>query len=233
MPLWHPRALRVPYRDAGAYVDAAPKLVWHTTETERLPAYDGSAPHMTLDPALGRLWQHIPLDRAARALEHRPGTVETNRAGCVQVELLGFARDTPSWPRSHYARMATLARWIEANHGVPRRSTVTFATKPHRLADDAWLRYAGHLGHEHVPAQADNHWDPGALRIDLVLSTRLPALELQEPMLALDARGEAVHHLQALLRRLGYQIAADSIFGPLPERTVRHFQRRLGLAVDG
>jgi N-acetyl-anhydromuramyl-L-alanine amidase AmpD len=233
MPVWHPDALRVPYRDAGAYVDAAPKLVWHTTETERLPAYDGSAPHMTLDPAAGRLWQHIPLDRAARALEHAPGTVETNRARCAQVELLGFARDTPLWPRDRYERIATLARWIEANHGVPRLSTVTFATTPHRLADDAWLRYAGHLGHEHVPAQAANHWDPGALRIDLVLAAGLHALELQEPTLALGARGEAVHHLQALLRRLGYEIAADSIFGPLTERAVRELQRRRGLTVDG
>lgn len=233
MPVWHPHALRVSYRDAGAYVDAAPKLVWHTTETQRLPAYDASAPHMTMDPATGRLWQHIPIDRAARALEHPPGTVETNRARCVQVELLGFARETPSWPRAHYARMATLARWIEANHGVPRRSTVTFATRPHRLPAEAWLRYAGHLGHEHVPAQPSNHWDPGAMRIDMVLAARRRALEAPEPMLALGSRGEAVHHLQALLRRLGYELDADSIFGPLTERTVREFQRRRGLAVDG
>jgi N-acetyl-anhydromuramyl-L-alanine amidase AmpD len=232
MPLWHPDALRVPYRDAGVYVDAGAKLVWHTTETERLPAYDGFAPHMTLDPAAGTLWQHIPLDRAARALEHPPGTVDTNRADCVQVELIGFARDTPSWPDTHYERVAALARWIEANHAVPRHSTVTFATTPHRLADDEWLRYAGHLGHEHVPAQPDNHWDPGALRIDLVLAAPLHALELQGPTLARSARGEAVHHLQSLLRRLGYGIAADSIFGPLTEQAVRDFQRRRGLIVD-
>jgi N-acetyl-anhydromuramyl-L-alanine amidase AmpD len=233
MPVWHPDALRVPYRDAGAYVEAAPKLVWHTTETKRLPAYDGSAPHLTLDPAAGTLWQHIPLDHAARALEHRAGTVETNRAGCVQVELIGFARDTPSWPRADYDRIAELGRWIEANHGVPRRSTVTFATTPHRLGDQAWLRYAGHLGHEHVPAQPDNHWDPGALRIDLVLGGVMHALEVQDPTLALGARGEPVHHLQSLLRRLGYDVAADSIFGPLTEQAVRDLQRRRGLAVDG
>src|SRR3954468_7403883 len=233
MAIWHPHATRIPYRDAGAYVPADPKLVWHTTETLRLPAYDGSAPHLTLDPANGSLWQHIPLDRAARALEHPPGSVETNRADCVQVELIGFARDTPSWPRAHYARIASLARWIEANHDVPRRSTVTFATTPQRLDSDTWLAYAGHLGHEHVPAQPGNHWDPGAFRIELVVGGEVRVSELQPPTLAVGDRGEPVHHLQALLRRAGYKLAADSIFGPVTQAAVRDFQRTRRLVTDG
>src|SRR3954453_7968064 len=139
MAVGDPDAERIPHRDAGMFVPAQPKLVWHTTETRRLPAYDGSSPHFTLDPASGRLWQHIPIDRAARSLEHPPGAVETNRANAVQVELLGFARDTPSWPRASYRRIASLARWIEENHRVPRRSGVEFSTTPHRLSSDAWL----------------------------------------------------------------------------------------------
>ncbi len=198
-----------------------------------MPAYDGSSPHFTLDPAGGALWQHIPINRSARSLEHPPGSVETNRANAAQVELLGFARDTPSWPRAHYRRIASLARWIEENHGVPRRSGVEFTTTPHRLSSDAWLRYAGHLGHEHVPAQPANHWDPGALRIDLVLDNPPPGSEIPHPQIGNGDRGEAVHHLQSLLRRLGYRIEADSIFGPLTENAVRDFQRSHDLAADG
>jgi hypothetical protein len=233
MPVWHPRAVRIPYPDAGQYVEAGLKLVWHTTETLRRPAYDGSAPHFTFDAANGSLWQHIPIDRAARALEHPPGTVETNRAGCVQVELLGFARDTPSWPRAHYARIASLARWIEANHGVPRRCGVEFAATPHRLGSAAWLGYAGHLGHEHVPAQPAGHSDPGAFRIELVLGNPPRGSDVPHPTLARGARGEAVHHLQSVLRRLGYDLDADGVFGPITEATVRSFQRRHRLKADG
>lgn len=80
--LWHPDAVRRIHPDAGAFTGGGRKLVWHTTETKALPNYGGSAPHFTLDPATGRLWQHIPLNKAARAeggrtqlLEHRAGRV--------------------------------------------------------------------------------------------------------------------------------------------------------------
>jgi hypothetical protein len=167
---WHPEAIRVPYADAGPFVKAAPKLVWHTTQGKSLPTYKGSAPHFTFNPKTGQLWQHISLDRAAKGLEHPSGTVETNHANARQVELIGFSEETPNWPQADYARIAKLARWIELNASIPSRCGVTFTTKPHRLSPAVWLAYAGHLGHQHVPAQTLNHWDPGAFRIELVLA---------------------------------------------------------------
>jgi hypothetical protein len=171
--LWLPGAERVPGRDAGVFVAAGPKIVWHTTEGSSVDgaigAYraTGSWPHMTFDPHTGRLVQHIALNRAARALEHPAGTVETNRAHAIQVELVGFAAHTPEWPGADYARIAGLARRIEAAVGVPRRKLAGFNTTPHRLAAGTWLRGAGHCGHQHVPG--NHHWDPGAFRIDLVI----------------------------------------------------------------
>jgi N-acetyl-anhydromuramyl-L-alanine amidase AmpD len=126
-----------------------------------------------------------------------------------------------------------LARWIEANHDVPRRSTVRFSTTPQRLASDDWLAYAGHLGHQHVPAQPANHWDPGAFRIELVLGDAPRGAEITHSTVALGDRGEPVHHLQAVLRRLGYSLVADSVFGPVTESAVRDFQRSHALEVDG
>lgn len=169
MPVWHPDAKRVPYSDAGPYVAAAPKIVWHTTETQGLPIYSGSAPHFTFNPATGSLWQHIPINRSAKSLEHPSGTVETNHANCVQVELIGYAKDTGEWPASQYARIAKLARWIEANHGVPSTCGVNFVSGTLHLPDSTWLSYAGHLGHQHVPN--NHHWDPGLFKIGLVLDT--------------------------------------------------------------
>lgn len=42
--VWHPKAIRVPHQDAGAFTGGGAKLVWHTTEGSSLPNYQGSAP---------------------------------------------------------------------------------------------------------------------------------------------------------------------------------------------
>lgn len=164
--LWHPDAIRRIHPDSGGHQGGGHKIVWHTTETHGLPNYGGSAPHFTLDPATGRLWQHIPLNRGGRAL--LPGG--PNFWNAIQVELLGFARESHTWPAGSYRRIGKLARWIEANFGVPRSTTVTFKgdhSTPHLSSRDAFKRYAGHIGHQHVPG--NTHWDPGALNIASVL----------------------------------------------------------------
>lgn len=177
---WHPEAQRVPYDDAGPFVKAAPKIVWHTTETQGLPTYAGSTPHFTFDPRSGKLYQHVALNRAAKSLEHPSGTVETNRAHCIQVELLGYAKDTQNWTKTAYARIAKLARWIELNAGVARKCSVKFTgadVAPERLSSFSWLAYAGHCGHQHVPN--NHHWDPGAFQIELVLGPGAEAADLK------------------------------------------------------
>lgn len=171
MPVWHPDAQRVPYPDAGSFLASVPKrLVWHTVEGYNLPAYRGSAPHFTLSIKTGKLWQHVPINRASSSLVH--GDVETNHAGAIQVELTdAFAKDSQNWSPAAYARIASLARWIEQNAGVKRECHVKFGRYPdqlpRRLTARQWLRLTGHCGHQHVPGNA--HGDPGAFRIGLVL----------------------------------------------------------------
>jgi hypothetical protein len=215
--VWHPDAVRVPYDDAGAFVKAGAKLCWHTTEGASLPTYSGSAPHFTLNPKTGKLWQHIALNRAAKSLEHPPGTVETNHANVIQVELIGSAAQTPDWPKDDYARIAKLARWIEANAKLPRRCSVKFTDTPHRLSPADWLSYTGHIGHQHVPAQTMNHWDPGAFRIDLVL-----AVPAETAMTAKQQKW--AHELPQAIRDA---IAADKKAAALKQR-VQRLRRLLG-----
>lgn len=207
MSNWHPGAKRAAYPDAGPYaLSAPPKLVWHTTEGVGLPRYSGSAPHFTLDPKTGELWQHVSIDRASMALLHPPGTVHTNHAHAIQVELIGSAKDTPTWPDFYYRNIAKLARWIEANAGVPRRCTVEFRVGVPRLGSTAWVAYSGHLGHEHVPA--NEHWDPGAFKIDKVLDLPVRAAATRK------ARVNAVAALQRarrLIRRKRLKRAARSV----------------------
>lgn len=44
---------------------------------------------------------------------------------------------------------------------------------------------------------------------------------------------EDVRHLQEQLNELGYHLAADGLYGPITEETVKHFQEKAGLQVDG
>jgi len=168
---------RVVLADAGEHVTGRPKLCWHSTEGSSIDgaiaAYraGGSAPHFTIDPGRDRIVQHISVHKAARALKHPNGTVETNRAHTVQVEIVGFAKDMGRLSGAELASLARLARWIERHADVPSRSTVEFVPfpggVPKRLQGQGWLDYSGHCGHMHVPG--NDHEDPGALPIKKIL----------------------------------------------------------------
>jgi N-acetyl-anhydromuramyl-L-alanine amidase AmpD len=254
--LWHPDAIRRMHNDAGGFEGGGHKLVWHTTEGGSLPNYGGSSPHFTLDPQNGTLWQHIPLNRAARALM----AGGPNFWNTVQVELIGFAdtheakkhgllkRAVVNWTDDEYARVAKLARWIEANFDVPRKCSVHFVGHASHLASlDAVKRYSGHIGHQHI--NGNTHWDPGLFKIGLVLDTAHPGAVLGRSShagagavtaavrdLGRGDKGEDVKALQRLLIKRGYKLLkgnAKGVFGPATEAFVVHFQWRHSLKVDG
>jgi hypothetical protein len=164
---WHPHATRTQVQSPLSFIPGTkPKLVWHTTEGSSLPLYNGGWPHFTLNPKTGQLWQHVPLTGGCYTLRNLSGGIETNRAHAYQVELIGFARDTATWPSSYYKNIAKLARWIEKHGRVPRKCSVTFrSTSSVKVGD--FYGYTGHIGHQHVPE--NDHWDPGELRIEEVL----------------------------------------------------------------
>lgn len=165
---WHVKAIKNQVQGGiGAYLNVPAKLVWHTTEGTSLPGYAGSHPHFTLDFKRKQLYQHIPVTSGAMALVH--GVVETNRAHAIQVELVGFASESPNWSDADYAQIAALARWIEKHCGVPRKCTVRFVPvgQTNHLGSSQWLSYSGHLGHQHVPG--NDHTDPGSFQIQKVI----------------------------------------------------------------
>src|SRR5687767_1601043 len=94
--LWYPAAKADEMANAGEFIVGPPaRGVLHTTEGSH---YDGArgeylrkriAPHFTVD---GRdVYQHVPLDRAARALENRDGGVQTNLWSAIQIEVVARA----------------------------------------------------------------------------------------------------------------------------------------------
>jgi N-acetylmuramoyl-L-alanine amidase len=164
--------------DAGPFVGGPPRGVLHSTEGSTAAGarsafveFD-SWPHFTITNENGhvRTLQHLPIDRAARSLEHRGGTVETNRQGAIQIEIVGFAAHADAFPQSYLDGIARLMRWIEKNAGVQRSTSVEFVPpgQEQRLSDGDWLKYDGWCGHQHVPN--NEHEDPGAIAIGKLLA---------------------------------------------------------------
>lgn len=174
---WLKDVRREKFAGAGKFTKGTHyKLVWHTTEGSSIDGAIGAyrangncCPHITFNPATNEVVQHVPFNRAAAALKHPAGCVETNHAHAIQLELVGFAAKTPDWSKAEYARIARLARKIEKATGVRRQCHVKFAAAghTHRLEPHSWLHYSGHCGHQHVPG--NDHTDPGAFKIDLVV----------------------------------------------------------------
>lgn len=164
--LWYPSATPAPLPDAGPFLGGPFRGVLHTTEGDSyagaLAAYttSGNSPHFTVQGA--SVWQHVALDRAATALKHPAGTVETNRLSCIQIEIVGHAA-SPVVPSA----LPPLMRWVEAQTGIapvapkflPYPQSAGASTV--RFTSATWAKFGGWCGHQHVPG--NDHGDPGAI----------------------------------------------------------------------
>lgn len=181
MILWHPSAKKVIIPQAPqnlAMVGGGRGVVWHTTEGGTIEGAEsayraaGVCPHFTIAMVNGRrvLHQHLPLSRAASALQHPPGTLPTNTANKWQVEVVGFADESGSWSKQYYHYLHLLAKFFNRHCGVPMTSDVLWRN-PKRMGQTTFYNYKGHCGHVHAASQPDNHTDPGrGFHIGYVLS---------------------------------------------------------------
>lgn len=99
----------------------------------------------------------------------------------------------------------------------------------HLASMDEVKAYAGHLGHQHV--RGNDHWDPGLLKIALVLQGDDEVRDLRR-----GDTGDDDAELQRMLVKRGYKVLEphiNGIFGPTTEAFVVHFQWRHQLNVDG
>lgn len=161
----------------SVFPDGPRVLVLHSTETSGWPSYGGgaTAPHLTCRAdftARKLVWrQHFRLDRSARALRNPPGGVETNRAGAVQLEIVGTCDranpralrmwELPQWVK---ADLGEFFSWCERHLGIPLVYPAEWSRYPDaddsaRMTGEEWLEFRGVLGHLHVPE--NTHQDPG------------------------------------------------------------------------
>jgi len=247
-------------RDGGSFTRSPSIICLHSTEGGSWPGYSAGAdaPHFTIDPRTGDVRQHTPLNVAGRALMHPAGTPETNRAGVIQVEIIGTCDGaTASRYNLHYlpdmtdAEAANINRLLVAISdatGIPLETTVTWKQYPGsygkgngtRLSRASFASYRGVLGHQHVPD--NDHGDPGDLPIAKILGahrdtpqpsrgiTRPPVVAPVKPTSGtLTVDGKlGPATYRALQRWAG--VTADGVMGPATRKAV---QRKVGVPADG
>lgn len=145
-----------------------PKIVIHTTETAGKPnwsAQGSGIPHITYERT-GRRWQHIPFDMAAYTL--KGGDYQSPNSDCgrvLQVEIIGFAKDSSSWSDQEYALLRKLLIDLCAIGAVRFDFPLEFVGQDTN-ARVSLARYAEHegiVGHQHI--FGETHWDPGKLDV--------------------------------------------------------------------
>jgi hypothetical protein len=206
MAVWYPDAVvNEAVKNGGSFIDGVPfRGVLHTTEGPSFHPRDDSYggwhtayPHFTLiEKSSGvTVYQHLPINIAARALKNKRGGVQTNRARAIQIEIVGRAAASPNFSEQMLGAISAWMRWVENETGVAPVAPLEFIGwggsgegAPSRMSSNEWMQFDGWCGHQHVPE--NDHWDPGRINIDRLLAAA-PA-EDAAAVAAADAAAEGV-----------------------------------------
>ncbi|MQA85020.1 MAG: hypothetical protein GEV03_10445 [Streptosporangiales bacterium] len=197
---WLPGAVRVPADgDGGIQAGGAPRVVWHTTESDPRTTEPRAVAHylnqleyqthVVWNPLTGEAIQMIPATLAARGLRGRSGGTEINREGrlCIQIEVIGFASDP--FTRGPLHGLETILGWLDSWR-VPRRwpaGAPTARPAPSGRSRRRWAQ-GGHFGHSQVPEA--QHSDPGPIDVQKIteFDVRVPAARRQLAQESLDVQ---------------------------------------------
>lgn len=238
--------------DAGSFRGGGHKICLHTTEGSSaagaIGAYraNNSWPHFTFDYPNRRYIQHLEVNVAARSLYNdMTDGYEVGRANVIQIEEVGFSKNSPFRSNDELAFTAEGLRRIRQHFDFPLQYPVFSGTRV-AFSDKAWVDYSGIVGHQHAPDNKSGHWDPGALNVGAIVQilggTPVPVTpaptQPSKPAfpsgyLVKGMAGIDVVNLQNKLNLHGYSLKPDGDFGNLTEAAVKDFQKRNGLSIDG
>lgn len=178
-------------------VGGPPRAGLHTTETSHKWGFYRSKVYYSiqflynpLKSGKVEILQSIDLNLASRALFNGPHSVQTNRMGSAnpQLVIVGYAKDSPSLPREIVAAMAEFMVWSEEKQKVPAIFPLVFQGGESygsggvgRMSISEWQKFTGICGHQDVP-DGNLHWDPG----------KIPVSEFKQAIAALKGRDAIV-----------------------------------------
>jgi hypothetical protein len=131
--------------------------------------YAGTGGHGTIRNITQRPFQHVPLDLASYALQRGDKDhvcrVETNGAGVIQIERVGFPDDDVTVEEHRWLGETVLAPILATCPLIPPS-----VYKGPRMTEAEWTAWpGGQCGHKDVCCQPDGHRDPPELDLDLIL----------------------------------------------------------------
>lgn len=114
------------------------------------------------------LYQFASLDHASKALQHPPGTLETNRGGPIvcQMEIACEVADVAQFHEIQMYKVLANAWHLINDHLEPHRipwhlwSPAVERASATRLGAVEYIAASGHGGHRNVPNQPAGHDDP-------------------------------------------------------------------------
>ena len=285
MKLWMPGAVALPStRDGGSMIGTGSRATWHTFEAPySLTALSGARSlirasnevHLVFNPISGARVNLLPANRAGRGLVNKPGGVETNRKGAVniQVEVIGYARNP--WTRDLTAAglvgLKSILAWMDSL-GIPRIAPAgpspATSAGPFPRSTALWA-LNGHFAHSQMPENF--HWDHGGADWAIILGNTLPVVippvtpkPIPSPTNkvrsaptpyypfplgrgqyfgpkdgpAASVSGYYSHrsdlkHLQDQLRKRGWHIGVDGLYGGETYRIFKAFQQDQHIGADG
>jgi hypothetical protein len=144
-----------------------------------------SAPHFSINLLTGERRQHIPMNKAARALARPAGSAPTNQNGCIQIEIMGTCAPVSYWERNGWKQpapylpdmndsmiehLARLLADIARAWNIPLRYVGANLPFPQakRTPLDVWPKLTGVIAHQDGYAQS--HVDTGQLPIERIMA---------------------------------------------------------------
>lgn len=174
MDLWIPTARRMG-GGIGGYMNGQMgirRATWHITwdRLDPRPSFQQVMqyllnmhyePHIGWNPENGDIVQFLPVDVAARALQHPLGTIATNTMGVLNVQIeTYFSPGVNGWESFTDGPMhgADVLMGFLDQLGIPHSGPLVdgdYSRNPYR-----WGNESGHFGHMNVPN--NTHTDPAA-----------------------------------------------------------------------
>lgn len=171
------------------------RIVLHLTQSRNMPDVSTHQypPHLWYHFINRTLLQTVYLDRSGFALYQGPyAPYYTNRANCLQVELIGYSEEAETYPDEYLRNIAEdvivpLIQYVRSigydidlsDEAVPLPGAIPNSARedaPQRLDPDIWaFGPIGISAHRHIP-MGDDHWDTGLLNIRRIRDITLELL---------------------------------------------------------